>query len=221
MTVKPWIAFTTTLPDDQVEVAGDIAVFGGRNVAVALGDILTKLDCTVDEPYDAGEHGWEFLLAYKGRHRFWFRVTSFHPAFHLLFQDPGSRQTAARNATAYAELAVRLAAALRDDPRFRHVTWWSLRDGPPEEDEVASAHLNKRTREAPSSPIAAGEEAGRPAWGCLAFALFIALSGALGLFMFFAGITREDPAEAIFVGVFTLGSGLIGLFLAWIRRVET
>src|SRR5437899_5862484 len=41
MTVKPWAGFIADLPDDAVEGGGDITLFGGRNVAVAIGDILT------------------------------------------------------------------------------------------------------------------------------------------------------------------------------------
>lgn len=221
MRVKPWIAFLTTLPDDQVEDGLNIVLFGGRNVAVAIGEVLASLDCKVSKPEHAAEDGWEFDLAYKGRHRFWCRVISFHPAFNVLFQDPGAWTTAQRNAAAYAELALKLSAALRADPRFRQVSWWSLRDEPPEPEEIGLTDLRKRAGGDPSSPIElAGKEGGRPRWGCLAFALFVTISGTLGLVTFFAGGSPMKRGEAIFSGVSLLVFGLLGLVRAWMDRVE-
>jgi hypothetical protein len=221
MRVKPWIAFLTTLPDDQVEEGLNIVLFGGRNVALALGEVLASLDCKVSEPEHAAEDGWEFDLVYKGRHRFWCRVISFHPAFNVLFQDPGSWTTARRNAAAYAELALKLSAALRKDPRFRHVSWWSLKDDPPEPEKIGLIDLRKRAGGDPSSPIdLAGKEGGRPRWGCLAFALCVAASGAVALTWLVAGGPPMKPGEAIFCGLSLLVAGLFGLVRAWSERVE-
>jgi hypothetical protein len=219
--VKPWIAFTTSLPDDQVETPGEIVTFGGRNVAIALGEVFAKLGCQVDEPYYAEEDVWEFLLTYKTRHRFWRRVISFHPAFHVLCQDPGGWAAARRIAAAYAELALKLAAALKADSRFRRVSWWSLQDEPPEPQEIGPTDLRKRAGGDPYSPIdLTGKEGGRPAWGCLAFALFVMFSGAFGIFMFFAGLSPQGLGDAIFCGVSLLVVGLLGLVRAWMDRVE-
>jgi hypothetical protein len=221
MRVKPWIAFLTTLPDDQVEDGLNIVLFGGRNVAAAIGEILESLDCKVSEPEHAAEDGWEFDLIYRGRHRFWCRVISFHPAFNVLFQDPGAWTTAKRNAAAYAELALKLSAALREDPRFRQVSWWSLKDEPPEPEEIGLTDLRKRAGGDPSSPIdLAGKEGGRPAWGRLAFALWITVSGAFVLIWFVTGVIPMKPGEAIFAGVSLLVVGLLSLVRAWMERVE-
>lgn len=222
MRVKPWVAFTTALPDDQVEDGhNNIVLFGGRNVAVAIGEIFTQLGCEVAEPEHAAENGWEFSLRYKARHRFWCQVNSTsYPVFRLLFENMSFRPRAGPSAAAYVELALKLAAALKNDPRFQDGTWWSLRDGPPEE-EVGLAEAKRRVREDPSSPIsAAGKEGGRPPWGCLALALFVTLSGPMTLWMFFAGVISGSPGEMIFSAVWNFGFGLLGLFLAWIRRVE-
>lgn len=221
MRVKPWIAFKTSLPDDQVETSGEIVTFGGRNVALALSEVFAKLDCKVDEPYYAEEDGWEFLLTYKTRHRFWCRVISFHPTFHVLFQDPGGWATARRNAAAYAELALKLAAALRADRRFRQVSWWSLKDEPPEPEEIGRTNLGMRAGKGSSSPIdLAGKEGGRPRWGCLAFALYVIVSGAVVLVWLVVGGVPIKPGDAILYGVGLLVFGFLGLIRAWMDRVE-
>ena len=110
MTVKPWAGFIADFPDDQVETERDIEVFGGRNVAVAIGEILTGLGCKVSSPDYAEVKGWEFDFYDEADRRFWCQVTSFHPAFWLLFEDPAlTRETKAKNATAYAEMWRKLA----------------------------------------------------------------------------------------------------------------
>jgi hypothetical protein len=222
MRVKPWVTFKTDLPDDQVEDGhNNIVLFGGRNVAAAIGEVFTRLGCNVADPENAGENGWEFALTYQQSHRFWCQVNSTsYPVFRLLFEDMSFRPGAAPNAAAYAEIAVKLAAALRSDPQFHDVTWWSAKEGPPE-DEIDLGEAKKQAREDPSSPIsAAAKEGGRPAWGCLAFALFTILSGALSLFLFFTGRSRDSPEEAIFAGVSLLVVGLLGLVRAWMEPVE-
>src|SRR6185437_6076610 len=148
MSAKPWAGFIADFPDDQVERGGDITVFGGRNVAVAIGEILTQLGCQVAAPEHAELHGWDFDAYYKD-HRFWCQITSFHPAFHLLFEDPaiigGTRR---KNAAAYAELAEKLASALDADPRFRHVEWRSMEEGPPEPDEIGPSGIGDAENDA-------------------------------------------------------------------------
>src|SRR5207302_7238744 len=121
--VKPWAGFIADFPDDQVEDGGDIKLFGGRNVALAIGEILTGLACRVSAPEYAELHGWEFDVYYQDR-LFWCQITSFHPAFHLLFEDPAiARGPRRKSAPAYAELAEKLAAAPEEDSRFHHVEW--------------------------------------------------------------------------------------------------
>lgn len=221
MRVKPWVAFRTDLPDDQVESEQDIVVFGGRNVAVAIGEILARLGCEVEEPKPAGENAWEFAVKYKERHRFWCQVNSTsHPVFRLLFENMTFRSRAAPNAAAYAELALKLDAALKKSSLFHDVCWWSLKEGPPD-DEIELAEAKKRARKDRSGPIsAAGKEGGRPAWGCLALALYVTLSGVAAPLLFFVGIAGDTLGATLFGSAFLIVVGLLGFFRALDEPVE-
>ena len=222
MRVKPWVAFTTTLPDDQVEGGRGIVLFGGRNVAVAIGELLSELGCDVQDPYEAEEDGsWEFLLKYRGRHRFWCRVTSYHPGFHLRFESLGGHPTAAKN-EAYVELALKLAAAFKSAPQFQDISWWSSREGPPEPDKIGLAAVKKAGREDRSSPISTSEKpGGRPAWGCLALSLYIIVSGVVSVITYFAGLHIMGLWGTLFCGGSLIVVGLFGLVRAWYEPVDT
>jgi hypothetical protein len=212
--VKPWAGFIADFPDDQVEDRGEISLFGGRNVAAAIGEILTGLGCRVSAPEYAELHGWDFDAYYQDC-RFYCQVTSFHPAFHLLFEDPASaRGPRRKSAQAYAELAVKLAVALEGDPRFHHIEWRAFEDGPPEPDEIGSDV--DRPADASSVIDAQGRDRTRGV-GCLLFALFVILSGIVGLWVSWTGpggIRNED----LFSGVFLICAGVLGLIVADVRR---
>ena len=101
MSVPACAGFVADFPDDEVATREEIGVYGGRNVAVALGEILAGLGCgQVSEPDYCGIVGWEFAFQYGDRHHFWCRVQSFHPIYWLLFEGPSGR----RGATAHIEL---------------------------------------------------------------------------------------------------------------------
>jgi hypothetical protein len=141
MTVKPWAGFIADFPDDESEDERGVVVCGGRNVAEALGEILTGLGCRVLPPEYAGVKGWEFVLYYKTC-MFWCQVTSYHPVFQLFFGDTAIfRGTRAKNVADYSEVAFGLAAALASDSRFHNVVWRSKEDGPPEPDEILPFEL--------------------------------------------------------------------------------
>jgi hypothetical protein len=223
MTVKPWVGFISKLPDDQIENGQHIAVFGGRNVAVAVGELMTGLGCTVSSPEYAAELGWEFDLYYGERHRFWCRITSFHPAFHLLFEDPATtRSTAAKNAAAYADLAQELAAALEADGRFREITWSSKKAGPPEPDEIGTKAARAHAGAGWANPIETPEDASRQRrpWGCLAFALWVTISGAIGLVLGLPHDMQPASGEMIGTGIIVFGVGVVGFLAAFVRRVD-
>jgi hypothetical protein len=220
MTVRPWAGFIADFPDDQVESDGDIKVFGGRNVAVALGEILAGLGCRRgSEPEYVGEQGWEFDI-YDRENR-WFRchVTSFHPAFWLFIDNAAmTRGTRNKNAAAYVEIWRKLAIALEQDPRFHRILWRSAKDGPPDEDEIAAASDppdRSFEEDFPLHTISAREK--RPGWWPIIFVLWIILSGlmsiAIGLDSH--GSTRR---EDVTVGVMALVLAPFALLWAISRR---
>ena len=137
MNVPPWAGVVADFPDDQVEGGGDIQVYGGRNVALALGEIFATLGCSdISEPESAGEVGWEFSFNCGVGRGFWCRVQSFHPVFWLLFEN---RASSPKGAAAYVELWRRFGSALERDPRFHKILWRSFKEGPPDWDEVEAA----------------------------------------------------------------------------------
>lgn len=213
MRVNPWAGFIADFPDDQVEERGEITLFGGRNVAAAIGEILTGLGCLVSAPEYAELHGWDFDVNYQA-HRFYCRITSFHPAFQLLFEDPASaRGPRRKSAQAYAELAVKLAVALEGDPRFHHIEWRSFEDGPPEPEEIGSDV--ERPAHASSVIDVHGRDRTRGR-GWVVFALFIILDGIGSLWMWW----REGASggEYLFSGIFLICAGVLGVFVAEARR---
>ena len=144
MNVPPWAGFVANFPDDQVATADKILVYGGRNVAIALEELLAGLGCSnAAAPWDVSDVGWEFDFNYRGRHRFLCRVQSFHPVFWLLFEGPSNSRKAA---AAYVELWRKFGSALEGDSRFRKILWRSFEEGPPDWEEVeAAAHPPKHT----------------------------------------------------------------------------
>lgn len=226
MSVKPWVAFTTSLPDDQVEDGQQIFVLGGRNVAVAIGEIFTRLGCEVSPPESAGELGWEFDLRDKEHYRFWCRVTSFYPSFHLLFEGPGGLFGGKKNSAAHAELSERFAAALKDDRRFQHISWWSMNDGPPEPEEIASIGQRRQTAGILSSPVEL--HGSQPALtssqlGCISgVGWLLIVWGGLGAFVALDYTIRlGGPWHAMSVSVLILGAGLLLVLLARARRADS
>jgi hypothetical protein len=138
MSVPPWAGFVAHVPDDQVETRDDIAVYGGRNMAVALGEIFGSLGCTnVSEPWSAGEVGWEFDFDYRGRHSFWCRVQSFHPIFWLLLEGPSAQSERRSYPGTHFELWQKFASALEQDPRFDQIFWRTRDQGPPDWEEFS------------------------------------------------------------------------------------
>jgi hypothetical protein len=136
MSVPTWAGFVTYIPDDEVATGQEIAVYGGRNVAVALGEIFTSLGCAdVSEPWDVGEMGWEFEFNYRGRHSFWCRVQSFHPIFWLLFEDVSGSARRRKSPGVHFELWRKFASTLEQNPRFDQILWRPSKEGPPDWDE--------------------------------------------------------------------------------------
>jgi hypothetical protein len=134
MTVLSCAGFIAEFPDDTIEEEGDIAVFGGRNVAVALGEILRGLGCErVSVPGYDGENGWVFTFDYGQRRSFWCQVTSLHPAYWLLFE--GSRS----DNEIYRDIWLKFSRVLERDPRFHGVIWRFLQNQFP--NNIARDHI--------------------------------------------------------------------------------
>jgi len=132
MSVPTWAGFVAYFPDDEVATRDEIAVYGGRNVAAALGEILAGLGCShISDPDYGGEVGWDFAFRYGDRHSFWCRVQSFHPIYWLLVEGPSGR----RGERVHAELRRKFAEALEQDPRFDQMLWRTSKEGPPDWDE--------------------------------------------------------------------------------------
>ena len=180
MKVPPWAGFVADFPDDQVENTDDIQVFGGRNVAVALGEIFESLGCRrVSEPWSAGEVGWEFDFQYDARGRFWCRVQSFHPVFWLLFEDHSLS-----DGEAYVELWRKFGNVLERDPRFHKILWRPFKAGPPDWDEVeAASDPPKRTFDEEFPPSTIEAKASRPSLRPYVIGVWLMLSGAITPFM--------------------------------------
>lgn len=203
MKVPPWAGFVAEFPEDSVETGLNIEVFGGRNVALALGEILATLGCTrVSDPESAGDQGWEFDCYYEDRHRCWCRLQSFHPVFWLLFEDASGTK---KGASAYVELWRKFGNALEQDSRFRKILWRSFKEGPPDWDEVeASADPPEQTFEEqfPSSAI----QPEKPRFGCWPLVIWIwfTLSGTMSLTFGLTGQPGKDSSEEVGVGIVML-----------------
>ena len=159
MSVPPWAGFVAHVPDDQVETRDHIEVYGGRNMAVALGEIFASLGCTnVSEPWSAGEVGWEFDFDYRGRNSFWCRVQSFHPIFWLLLEGPSSRSERRTYPGAHFQLWQKFANALEQDPRFDQIFWRTRDQGPPDwddfmvKDDLPPPAILEELRDGPAKP---------------------------------------------------------------------
>jgi hypothetical protein len=202
MNVPPWAGFVADFPDDQVEAGGDIRVYGGRNVALALGEVFAGLGCSrIAEPWSVDEMGWEFGFEYGDHHSFECRVQSFHPVFWLLLDGPS---TSHKGAAAYVELWRKFGNALERDSRFRNILWRSFKDGPPDWEEVEAADdppSQTFDERFPLSEIV-GEKSG---FGCsLAIILiwiWFTLSGIAVLAIGLTSKIHKERAEDIPVGI--------------------
>jgi hypothetical protein len=159
MSVPTWAGFVTRIPDDEVATGQEIAVYGGRNVAVTVGETFAGLGCShVSDPHYGGEMGWDFRFRYDGRHSFWCRVQSFHPIYWLLLEGPGGN----RGEPAHLELWRKFADALEQDARFDQILWRTSKEGPPDWDEFTlTADLPPRRvlKELPPQPARRGTKA--------------------------------------------------------------
>jgi len=124
--VRSCATFTTDLPDDHIEDGAEIIQFGGKSVAEAISEILTRLGCAVAPLRYADEHGWELDIKF-GKRSLWCQVTFMD--FYLVFFEDKSwiNELLGRHHHLYLDILKRLAQELGQDLRFHDVLWF-LRD---------------------------------------------------------------------------------------------
>jgi len=124
--VRSCATFTTDLPDDHIEDGAEIIQFGGKSVAEAISEILTRLGCAVAPLRYADEHGWELDIKF-GKRSLWCQVTFME--FYLVFFEDKSwiNELLGRHHHLYLDILKRLAQELGQDLRFHDVLWF-LRD---------------------------------------------------------------------------------------------
>lgn len=216
MNVPPWAGFVADYPDDQVESGGDIQVYGGRNVALALAEIFTGLGCRrVSDIKSEGDQGWAFDVYDGGNHRFWCRVQSFHPVFWLLFDDVSGSK---KGAEAYVDLWRKFGNALERDPRFRQILWRPFKAGPPDWDEVeAASDPPERTFDEEFPPTAIQPKT--PKLGCspwlaaLVFIVWPIASGVTSIFYRSEGHSPFDRLGYVVIGIVLISVGFGFLYL--------
>ena len=111
-------------PDDTVWVDDEIVLWGGKNVTVAIGEILTRLGAEVSEPI-LEDNGWALNISYKGRNP-WCLIHDGGEGFIYFYMD--DRWGARGDMAAYVELIVQLNAELHRDPRFDDIRWYDSSD---------------------------------------------------------------------------------------------
>lgn len=127
MIVRDRAEFRSTLPYDGIEDEEGFLQLPGRNVAIAISEILRKLGYDADPPADAGDHGWDFAVRVKGYPkgcRVWCTVTWIDD-YLLVFDNTSwwDKNIRKRHPAPYIEALRALGRALAADPRFSEVRW--------------------------------------------------------------------------------------------------
>lgn len=123
MRIRDTAEIIADFPDDQVYEGDEVVLFGGRNVAEAIGAILTELDYSVSPPIHRHENGWDFEVMSEGK-RVWMQVSYLGEQDYVLATDfiPKLSLFASKKPI-YAEMLERLNKALASDHRFKSVAW--------------------------------------------------------------------------------------------------
>ena len=140
MIVRSCAEFRSTFPDDRVEneEGTEILLFPGRNVAIAISEILRRIGYDADPPENAGEHGWDFEVRVKGYPdgaRLWCTVTLLDNYVLVVDNTSWWDRFRKRYPAPYIEALGALGRAMADDPRFSEVRW---KDVPDRDDPGAS-----------------------------------------------------------------------------------
>ncbi len=124
MTIRPCAEFRTDIPTDRVENEHDIVQKGGKAVADAIGEMLTRFGFAVTVPPYEGDRGWEVILD-KEAFSLWIEVTEIED---WILQTEDLTPIWKRKAQVYQDALLELSAALARDPRFHDVLWYSQAD---------------------------------------------------------------------------------------------
>jgi hypothetical protein len=148
---NPWALFRADFPSDMIYEGHGEPVHGGRNVAEAIGEILRRMGCTVEEPEYGGEHGWGFVFR-RGRVRFWIEVSEGWDDGHTLrWEDwPPVLSTS----QSHLGLMLKLNEQMKRDGRFHDIAWYRNSD-------VGSAENGSRSPvvgELPKAPDLSDEQ---------------------------------------------------------------
>lgn len=142
MNFKSYTEFTADFPDDQVEDDDGIVIFGGRNVAEAVAEIIRSGGYDVAPPDYMDEHGWDLNVYVNGK-RIWLELQAIGPE-EIILQTEAMvgffRRLFGVDLTYYAEFLTKLNEGLRQHPRFSSVGWFELRNerpvGDPQDDPL-------------------------------------------------------------------------------------
>jgi hypothetical protein len=124
--MRPLAICTADFPDDSVETEDGQGFldYGGRTVAAALAETLSRLGCSVSPLENADIHGWRFNWSFK-RQDFCCQVSSIPPEFYLLFDNSAAfEDLSSKHRAARAEIMTALAAELVRDGRFHDILWY-------------------------------------------------------------------------------------------------
>jgi hypothetical protein len=198
--VRPLAICTADFPNDSVETEDGKGFLdhGGRNVAEAVAEILSRLGCTISAPENAAEYGWRFGWAFGGQ-TFFCQVSSIPPEYYLHFDGVSFRRNVSpKSRPAHAEIMTALNAELARDERFHDVLWYPCVGGVVRLEDEAAA-----TSPLAPPPITQPTRAAR--W-------ILFLAAWVGLLM---GLMLVDRGSAIgfatllVSAILLLGSGLI------------
>jgi hypothetical protein len=121
--VRNCATFTTDLPDDHIEDGPDIIQYGGKSVAEAISEILTRLGYVVDPPRYAEEDGWELDIQ-VGKLRLWCRISLIESYVMTLEEHSFLREILGRYNPRYLDALTKFAEELGRDSRFHDVLWF-------------------------------------------------------------------------------------------------
>lgn len=120
--VRHCAEFASSLPNDLIEDEHGFIQLGGKSVAEAIVEILRGLGCDVEQPKDAGDHGWDFVGQIRDAH-FWGQVTLIEDYIFLFNRRDEFPSWFQRHPPALYITLDALAAAMAKDERFSNLRW--------------------------------------------------------------------------------------------------